>query len=91
VYGAIALTLVGLLMLLAPRFGDHRSRLRQAARQAASAANPERWRGEPTTPARHRASGGKAAQPAIPAIMTVPAAENDKPGAVSDHHRTLSG
>jgi UDP-GlcNAc:undecaprenyl-phosphate GlcNAc-1-phosphate transferase len=56
VYLAIAMTLIGLLMLLGPRLSDHRERLRKAARGA----TPERWRGEPATPARHRAVNGTA-------------------------------
>ena len=51
VFLAIAMTLVGLLMLLGPRLGDHRDRLRKAARNA----KPDRWRTEPASPARHRA------------------------------------
>ena len=63
VYGAIALTLIGLVLLLMPRLGDHRSRVGRAAKSAASVATPERWRGDtqPTARARHRAPGGRAA------------------------------
>lgn len=47
VYVAIAMTLVGLLMLLGPRLGDHRERLRTKALRV----------GSPST-ARHRAGAG---------------------------------
>ncbi|MEY9935100.1 UDP-GlcNAc:undecaprenyl-phosphate GlcNAc-1-phosphate transferase [Catenulispora sp. GP43] len=75
VYGAIAMTLVGLLMLLGPRLGDHRERLRTKALRVGSA---------PTARHRHRAGAGTGtgnaapdpagAEPAIPAIAT--SAEN---------------
>ena len=60
VYLAIAMTLVGLLMLLSPRLADHRVRIRDAA----SRATPDRWRTEPTNPARHRAGGASPPAPA---------------------------
>ncbi|MFD0638090.1 glycosyltransferase family 4 protein [Catenulispora yoronensis] len=61
VYGAIAMTLVGLLMLLGPRLGDHRERLRAKARLR---------RGAPAAPARHRAQAG----PGAAGPMTAPGA-----------------
>jgi UDP-GlcNAc:undecaprenyl-phosphate/decaprenyl-phosphate GlcNAc-1-phosphate transferase len=68
VYGAIAMTLVGLLMLLGPRLGDHRERLRSKALRVGSG-----------PAARHRAPAGGSAgaaegESAIPAIAA--SAEN---------------
>ncbi|ACU70134.1 glycosyl transferase family 4 [Catenulispora acidiphila DSM 44928] len=98
VYGAIAMTLVGLLMLLGPRLGDHRERLRNKALRVGS-----------STTARHRANTGGAAgaagtaapegalsqgstvEAAIPAIAA--STENGVDRADPDggmRHRTLS-
>jgi UDP-GlcNAc:undecaprenyl-phosphate GlcNAc-1-phosphate transferase len=73
VFMAIGMTLVGLLMLLGPRLGDHRDRLRNAARNA----TPDRWRGEPATPARHRAGG--VPQDAEPVVSIPAIKQSDMP------------
>jgi UDP-GlcNAc:undecaprenyl-phosphate GlcNAc-1-phosphate transferase len=92
VYVAIAMTLVGLVLLLGPRFGDHRERLRGRTRRAGAA-----------PAARHRAgavsgavsaavvtdssaSQGSTVEAAIPAIAKTP--ENTSDADV--RHRTLS-
>jgi UDP-GlcNAc:undecaprenyl-phosphate GlcNAc-1-phosphate transferase len=70
VYLAIAMTLVGLLMLLGPRLNDHRERFLRAAPPP----TPDRWRSD-ATPARHRAGGevpvGAVVPPATPAAAPV--------------------
>ncbi|NUR61531.1 MAG: undecaprenyl/decaprenyl-phosphate alpha-N-acetylglucosaminyl 1-phosphate transferase [Catenulispora sp.] len=64
VYLAIAMTLVGLLMLLGPRLGDHRERLRKARmRRGGSAA---------ATPARHRHRAPAASAMSAPAASSAP-------------------
>jgi UDP-GlcNAc:undecaprenyl-phosphate GlcNAc-1-phosphate transferase len=74
VYLAIAMTVVGLLMLLSPRLGDHRERLRNAA----SRANLDRFRSEPSPAPRHRArNGGQPAPAPGEALVPAPAIETD--------------
>jgi UDP-GlcNAc:undecaprenyl-phosphate GlcNAc-1-phosphate transferase len=47
VYGAIGMTLVGLLLLLGPRLGDHRERLRTKALRGSAAPATARHRAKP--------------------------------------------
>ncbi|NUP49848.1 MAG: undecaprenyl/decaprenyl-phosphate alpha-N-acetylglucosaminyl 1-phosphate transferase, partial [Catenulispora sp.] len=76
VYLAIAMTLVGLLMLLGPRLGDHRERLRTKARVR---------RGGSAGSARHRARGAAPSVPSTPSAPRTgpaapPAGPNPAPG-----------
>jgi UDP-GlcNAc:undecaprenyl-phosphate GlcNAc-1-phosphate transferase len=102
VFVAIAMTLVGLVLLLGPRLGDHRERLRNKTLNRGSA------RRASAAPARHRAgavsagtvadsaaSQGSTVDTAIPAIAktTENAANGAKAGNAADpatRHRTLS-
>ena len=103
VYLAIAMTLVGLLMLLGPRLGDHRERLRGRAgsRRGGSAAQARhRAQGPaaahmrasaptlPSTPSALAQSQGPAIAPAAPGIPAIAKAPDDADGAL--RHRTLS-
>lgn len=90
VYLAIGMTLVGLLMLLGPRLGDHRERLRNKALRVGSAPTARHRAGAAgnappmpgTAAVDGTASPGPAAEPSIPAIA--------KSADDNDAHRTLS-
>ena len=90
VFLAIGMTLVGLLMLLGPRLGDHRERLRNKALRVGSAPTARHRAGAagnaPSMPGTAAVDGtvspGPAAEPSIPAIA--------KSADDNDAHRTLS-
>jgi UDP-GlcNAc:undecaprenyl-phosphate/decaprenyl-phosphate GlcNAc-1-phosphate transferase len=88
VYLAIAMTLVGLLMLLSPRLGDHFLRIRAAS---------GRWRSDSATTAKHRARPASVAPPTaklgavpIPAIEADPKDAAEPGGGMRRRERTLS-